>query len=60
MSIEKWKLRTFTLGRKIIIFKTIAISVIVFRSFTIIVSKYIAKWLKKNWKNSTPNSTPPL
>ena len=49
MSIEKWKLRTFTLERKIIIFKTIAISVIVFRSFTTIVSKYIAKWLKKKY-----------
>ena len=57
--LEKWKMRNLTPEAKIIIFKTIAISKIVFPSFMTTVPKYIVNENGKNtkailWKNSTP------
>ena len=54
-----WKMRNLTLEGKIAIFKTIAISKIVFQSFIATVPKHIINELEKIqkaflWKNSTP------
>ena len=54
-----WKMSNFTLEGKIAIFKTIAISKIVFQSFILTVPKHIINELEKIqkaflWKNSTP------
>ena len=57
--LKKWKMRNLTLERKIIYFKTTAISKIAFPSFMTIVPKYIVNENEKNtkellWKNSIP------
>ena len=57
--LKIWKMRKLTLERKIVIFKTIAISRIVFQAFIITVPKYIVSELKKMqkgffWNNSSP------
>ena len=54
-----WKMRNLTLEGKIAVFKTIAISKIVFQSFTATVPKHIMNELEKIqkaflWKSSTP------
>ena len=56
--LKIWKMRKLTLERKIVIFKTIAISRIVFQAF-ITVPKHIVSELKKMqkaffWNNSSP------
>ena len=53
-------MRNLTLEAKIVIFKTIAISKIVFQSFITTVSEYVANELEKIqkaflWNSSTPN-----
>ena len=55
----KWKMRNFTLEGKMVIFKTIVISKIVFPSSITTVAKHIVKEIEKIrktffWKNSTP------
>ena len=57
--LNTWKMRNLTLEGKFAIFKTIAISKIVFQSFIATVPKHIINELKKIqkgflWKNSTP------
>ena len=54
-----WKIRKLTLEGKIVIFKTIAISTVVFQSFITTVRKYVVNELEKIqkavlWNNSTP------
>ena len=54
-----WKMRKLTLEGKIVIFKTIAISKIVFQAFITTVPKYIVNELKQIqkvffWNNSSP------
>ena len=53
-----WKMRKLTLKKKIVIFKTVAISKIVSQSFITTVPKHIINELEKIeaflWKNSTP------
>ena len=58
-ALKTWKKRNLTLERKIVVFKTIAISKIVFQSFIAAVPKHIINKLEKIqkaflWKNSTP------
>ena len=45
--LKKWKMRKLTLGGKIVVFKTIAISKTVFQSFITTVSKHIVNELTK-------------
>ena len=45
--LKIWKMRRLTLEGKIVIFKTIAISKIVFQAFITTVPKHIASELKK-------------
>ena len=57
--LKTWKKRNLTVVGKIIIFKTIAVSKIVFQSFIATVPKYIINELEKIekaslWKNATP------
>ena len=57
--LKIWRKRNLTLEEKIVIFKTIAISKIVFQSFIITVQKHIINELKKIqkaflWNISTP------
>ena len=57
--LKIWKVRKLTLEGKIVIFKTIAISKIVFRAFITTVPKHIVNELKKIqkaflWNNSSP------
>ena len=57
--LKIWKMRNLTLEKKIVIFKTIAISKIVFQSFITTVPKHIVNKLEKIQKiffrkNSTP------
>ena len=54
--LKIWKTRNLMLEGKIIIFKTIAISKIVFQSFTTTVPKLIKNELRELfiWKNATP------
>ena len=57
--LKKWKMRRLTLEGKIVIFKTIAISKIVFQAFITTVPKHIVNELKKIqkaffWNNSSP------
>ena len=57
--LKIWRKRNLTLEGKIVIFKTIAISKIVFQLFTTTVTKHIINELEKIqktflWKNSTP------
>ena len=52
-------MRNLILERKIVTFKTITISKIIFQSFTTTIPKYIINDLRKTqkaflWKNSTP------
>ena len=54
-----WKIRNLKLEEKIVIFKTIAISKIVFKSFITTVPKYVVNEFEKIqnaflWNNSTP------
>ena len=54
-----WKTRNLTLEGKIVVFKTIAISRIVFQSFITTVPEYVVNELEKIqkilwWNNSTP------
>ena len=48
--LKIWKMRRLTLEEKIVIFKTIAISKIVFQAFITTVPKHILNELKKNTK----------
>ena len=57
--LKIWKMRRLTLEGKIVIFKTIAISKIVFQAFITTVPKHIVNELKKIqkaffWNNSSP------
>ena len=57
--LKIWKMRRLTLEGKIVIFKTIAISKIVFQTFITTVPKHILNKLKKIqnvffWNNSSP------
>ena len=57
--LKIWKMRNLMLEGKIVIFKTIAISKIVFHSFITTFPKYVVNNLKKIqktflWENSTP------
>ena len=49
--LKIWKMRRLTLEGKIVIFKTIAISKIVFQAFITTVPKHIVNELKKNTKS---------
>ena len=48
--LKRWKIRSLILEGKIVIFKSIAISKIVFLSLIAIVSKHIVKVLEKSTK----------
>ena len=57
--LKKWKMRNLTLEGKIVIFKTLAISKIVFQSLITPVPRHIVNELEKMqkaflWKNSFP------
>ena len=57
--LKTWKMRNLTLEGKIVIFKTKAISKVVFQSFITTVPKYVVNKLEKiqndfSWNNSTP------
>ena len=57
--LKKWKMKNLTLQGKIVIFKTIALSKIVFQSFITTMPKYVVNKLEKMhkaflWNNSTP------
>ena len=49
--LKIWKMRRLTLEGKIVIFKTIAISKIVFQAFITTAPKHIVNELKKNTKS---------
>ena len=57
--LKTWKMRNLTLEGKIVIFKTKAISKVVFQSFITTVPKYVVNKLEKilkdfSWNNSAP------
>ena len=57
--LKIWKMRNLTLEKKIVIFKTIAISKIVFQSFITTVPKHIVNKLEKIQKTFFRKSSTP-
>ena len=57
--LKIWKLRNLTLKGKIVIFKTISISKIVFQAFVTAAPKHIVNELKKIQKDFFCNDSPP-